>query len=130
MKGVVGRVGPVAAGVGLGLAILAPVVTAAKVSDEARACGAEGNQVQAEFDLDEARGIWNRFPALGVTPELEGDSRPAHVVVFRGQFDPRGLAFGTEREPPMMSRVLCVVQEDGTVNLYYDVSRTGSGFED
>jgi hypothetical protein len=40
------------------------------------------------------------------------------------------MAFGTEQTPPMMSRVLCVVQQDGTINLYDDVSRTGTTFED
>lgn len=131
MKTLVRQLGPILAGVALGLLVLVPAASSAtKPSAEALACGAEGNSVQGEFDLDHARGVWRHFPALGITPELEGDNRPAHVVVFKGQFDPRGMAFGTDQTPPMMSRVLCVVQQDGTINLYYDVSRTGTTFED
>jgi len=123
-------VGSVTLGVLLGLAVIAPMATAAKLSDQARACGAEGNQVQAEFDLTAAKDVWQRFPALGISPELETDSRAAHVVVFRGDFNPAGLQAGAGEPPARLSRVICVVQSDGTVNLYYDVSRAGSGFED
>lgn len=117
-------------GVLLGLAVIAPIASATKVSEQARACGAEGNQIQAEFELRAGRDIWQRFPALGITPELETDERPAWVVVFRGDFDPAGLQFGAGDPADRLSRVLCVVQSDGTVNLYFDVSRAGSQFVD
>lgn len=124
------ELGAVTLGVLLGLAVIAPIATAARLSDQAKACGAEGNQVQGEFDLKAASDVWQRFPALGITPELETDSRPAHVVVFRGDFNPAGLQAGAGQPPDRLSRVICVVQDDGTVNLYFDVSRAGSGFAD
>jgi hypothetical protein len=35
-----------------------------------------------------------------------------------------------EKRPPHFQRVVCVVQADGVMNLYFDVSRNGSKFAD
>jgi hypothetical protein len=123
-------IGPVVLGVALGLAAIVPIASASGLSDQARICGAQGNIIQAEFDLPTAKSIWTRFPALGLTPELASDSRPAHVVVFKGAFDPSDLRFGRAGAPDRLERVVCVIQADGVVNLYTDVSRTGSGYAD
>ena len=128
-KRVVG-IGSTIAGILVGLLLVAPGVLAKSMSPEARLCGAERNTIQAEFDLDHAKGIFRVFPAMGRTPELETDGRTAHVVVFRGDFDPSGMQFMSEKRPPHFQRVVCVVQADGVMNLYFDVSRNGSKFAD
>ena len=118
---------PIGAGVLLGLALLAPMATAATLSDEARKCGGESNTIEAEIQLDAARDVWKVLPALLKSPELEVDDRPARLIVFRGEYDSSAIAFGT-KVPQRLSNVICVVQADGTVNLYTDVLRNGSPF--
>ncbi len=57
-------------------------------------------------------------------PELEADTNLAHVVVFRGDFSLDGLMAGSENGNTV-SDVICIVQSDGTVNVYDNVSRAG-----
>lgn len=118
---------PVAAGVVLGLAVLAPVATATRMSDEVRQCGGESNTIEADIQLDAARDVWKILPALGKSPELEVDDRPARLIVFSGEFDSSAIGFAT-KVPARLSQVICVVQADGTVNLYVNVARNGSPF--
>lgn len=103
------------------------MATAATLSDEARKCGGESNTIEAEIQLDAARDVWKVLPALLKSPELEVDDRPARLIVFRGEYDSSAIAFGT-KVPQRLSNVICVVQADGTVNLYTDVLRNGSPF--
>ena len=121
-------IGPAVLGVIVGSAVIVPFAGAAGPTTDARRCGADRNVVQAEFEIPEGRDIWRRFPALGITPELESDTQPARVVVFRGAYDLTGLAMGNGPTPTALNEVICVVQADGTVNVYSDVSRQGSGF--
>ena len=121
---------PIVVGVVVGLLALVPVSTAAIVSDAAKACGADGNKVQAERELEAARDVWQILPGLGISPELEVDDRPAKLIVFEGPYDPSGIHFVGADVPQRLDRVICVIQADGTVNLYTDVSRDGSTFVD
>jgi hypothetical protein len=119
---------PIAAGVAAGILVLAPVAQAAKLSDEARRCGAEGNSVEADVVLPAARDIWKVLPALGITPELESDDQPARLIVFKDPYDPSGIQFVGDGAPKQLSQVICVIQDDGTLNLYLNVSRDGSSY--
>ena len=131
----VGTLLPVIAGVLMGGMLIGPFAIAAQQSAEARNCGAtDDNKVQAEFDVQAAKEIWTRFPAMLQAPELEVDDRPAHVVVFAGDYDARGMMTGNplavdpSNALAHQREVVCVVQSDGTVNVYTDVSRRGSEF--
>ncbi len=96
-------------------------------SKEASACGGQKNQIQAEFDIPRAQDVWTVFPAMLRAPELEEDASPAHVVVFRGEFDLNGMvAIQAEDQVPTLQGVICVVQSDGAVNLYDSVSMAGA----
>lgn len=119
---------PVALGVCLGAAVLVPVAGASIMSTEAKSCGAQSNTEQAEFSLAHGSDIWQSFPALGITPELENDSNAIHVVVFKGAFNDSTLVIGNGSAQPLLSEVICVVQADGTVNVFSDVSRQGSPY--
>lgn len=121
--------GLIAACVLAGLALLAyaSVLAAAPGgSGAARACGAEGNQVAAEISLSRASDVWDHLPGMLRAPELEVDTRPAQLVVFAGSVDTRGIEMATADKPATLQLAICVVQADGTVNLYSDVSRAGS----
>jgi hypothetical protein len=109
------------------LALIAPMAAAAMLSPQARACAGYNGLPAAEFDVPEARSIWSVFPAMLRAPELENDVRPAHVVVFEGVFDLAGLVAGQPGStgPTTVTGVVCVVQADGTLNLYTKVSRAG-----
>ena len=131
MTSVAQRIASVVFGVGLGILVVAPFAAGDYTSDRARRCGGEGNRIQAEFRLEHAHDFWQRFPAAGRAPELEIDDNPAEVVVFQGRYDMSKVsAHGIGPQPDHLSRVVCVIQSDGRVLLYADISRTGSGFED
>lgn len=121
---------PVVLGVGLGVALIAPSVGAAVAATPAQRCGGSYNAIQAQFDIAHASDIWQKFPALGITPELQSDLSPAHVVVFQGTFDASAMVLpNADGAPsPVLTEVICVVQSDGTVNLYSNVSRQGSPY--
>lgn len=107
------------------LLIFAPIVLSQPPSDDAIACGARQNRIEAEFDMARAADIWEIFPAMLRAPELEADGSPAHVVVFLGDFDMNGMVAGRDNIP-LVQGAVCVVQSDGTPNLYDSVSRAGA----
>lgn len=119
---------PIVAGVVLGLAILAPAAMAARVSEDARRCGGESNTIEADIHLDAAKDVWKVLPALGISPELESDDRPARLIVFRGDYRLSGGALARPGAPDHLVGVICVIQEDGTLILYHNVARDGSPF--
>ena len=106
----------------------APVVTGGFRSQEARFCGGDNNAVEREFDLAHASDFLRVFPNVGRTPELESDSRPAHVVMFAGNFNARGISVAAEAngQPQILANVVCVITADGFRNVYYDVSKVGA----
>ncbi len=116
------------------LAICASLVTAVALAVaaprdpvERQKCGAGDNRIAAEFALDHAADLPNHLPNMLRTPELEQDRRPAHVILFSGEFRTDLVAMApTIEKPPLLNAVVCVIQADGTVNLYSDVSRAGS----
>ena len=120
-------VAPIAAGVLLGLAILAPAAMAARISEDARRCGGEANTIEADIELAAGRDIWKLLPKLGISPELEND-RPVHLIIFRGEYRLSGAALARPGAPDHLDQVICVIQEDGTLILYDSVSRDGSTF--
>jgi len=111
------------------IAVGAAFVSAQRADARLAACGAGGpNTVDVTFDIPAANRIWDFVPGLQETPELENDSAPAFVVLFSGNFtSPFGGTFqgGGERAPRTYQNVMCVVQADGTVNLYADIPREG-----
>jgi hypothetical protein len=107
------------------LVIFVPLVTGDARSVMATTCGGTTNPVQQEFDIAQAKDIWKVFPAMMEAPELASDSRPAHVVVYAGNFDLKGL-IAAPGKIPVVSDAVCVVQADGTPNLYENVSKAGA----
>jgi hypothetical protein len=93
------------------------------------ACGAATNTVETSFTIPAARDIWDYFPALGKSPELENDASPAFVVVFSGDYSiplAGGPVVGAASgQPGVYHDVICVVQANGTPNIYTGVSRQG-----
>ena len=78
--------------------------------------GYSASNVRAEFAIPKASSYRNFLPKMGRTPELDADSSPAYLVIFRGTVSTgRGL----------VEDAVCVVQSDGTANLYGGVSRVG-----
>lgn len=133
MRRWVGRFAPIVLGIAVGSALIVPFAQAGYVSPAADRCGAdEENVVQAEFSIPAASAIWEHFPAMRRAPELKIDDRAAHVVVFSGEYDVGGRAVGNplaETGPPTrLKEVVCVIQADGTVNVYHNVSRQGARF--
>ncbi len=109
--------------------LLASGVFATGISDEARACGGARNTVQAEFDLASGQDIWREFPAMLQSPELESESAPLHVVVFKGDVDLTGMVMGTTSQVPLVTNAVCVTLSSGQVFFYDGVSRAGSRFQ-
>lgn len=97
-----------------------PSSTAAPSASDAvsgRTCpGYDPANVLAEFPMPHASSYREYLPKMGISPELDNDSEPAYMVIFNG---PVATYSGVE------SNVVCVVQHDGTANLYADVSRDG-----
>lgn len=99
----------------------------AVASADAMACGAgDTNSVAVQFNIPAASLIFEYFPNMGISPELAADDQPAEVVVFDNPYETftRG-APGTARRLNALQDVICVVQADGTVNVYADFSRVG-----
>ena len=123
------RVAALAAAGVTAAAVLAPGAIGKGISDQAVACGGTKNAVQAEFDLDHATDIWRAFPAMLRAPELENETAAAHVVVFKGDVDLKGMVLGGSMNVPLVTDAVCVVLSDGTVYFYDGVSRAGSKFQ-
>ena len=88
------------------------------------ACGGDRNAVESQFEIAHAKDIWSVFPAMLKAPELASDDSPAQVIVFSGAVDLSGMIAGGRAVPPV-DDVICVVQSDGTPNMYDGVSRSG-----
>ena len=101
---------------------------AGRLSEDAKRCGGETNTIEADIQLAAARDVWKVLPALGISPELETDNRPAHLIIFKGEYKISGISFARPGAPNRLSQVVCVIQEDGTLNLYVNVARDGSTF--
>jgi len=112
---------------GVAALLVAITVSAGAVADERLSrCGADliGNRVSTAFAIDSAADIWNYLPAMGRAPELEEDSNPAFVVIFDGDYRAAWLDRNVLAERTVTG-VVCVLTSDGSVNIYYDVSRDG-----
>jgi len=107
----------------------AVIAGADRTSPEAHRCGADRNAVVAEFSIDAARDLWDYLPAMLRAPELEQDDRSAHVVIFAGEFDPSDVPMVPTGQASQLNEVVCVIQADGTLNLYSSVSRANSKWE-
>lgn len=107
--------------------IFVPMVTGAGKSAASISCGGEKNAVEAEFVIDRPSDIWKVFPAMLRAPELEEDTEPARVVVFKDGYDLNSMMSAPGKIPPV-NGVVCVVQADGTVNLYDSVSAAGAKY--
>lgn len=102
-----------------------PIAAAAAKAD---ACGnSPVNSIGAQFAIPAASKIFDYFPYMGKTPELSRDDQPAYVVVFDGTYTAGWAAVdqGHPTTPRTYQDVICVIQSDGTVNLYAYVSRVG-----
>ncbi len=109
--------------------VLAPGAIGTPLSASAVACGGTHNTVQTEFDMAHGSDIWRAFPAMLRAPELENETGPAHVVVFKGNVDLSGMLAGPKANVPLVTDAVCVVLGDGTVYFYDSVSRAGSTFQ-
>ena len=106
-------------------ALFAPFASGAAKSKAFQACGGDRNQVQDDFMIDRPSDIWKVFPAMLKAPELEDDPNPAEVVVFSGNVNLSGMVAAGNDQVPMVDEAVCIVQSDGTVNMYDNVSRAG-----
>jgi hypothetical protein len=125
LVGGVVRLAAIVAAVATAAAIFVPAVVGIGKSDAALACGGQSNDIETEFNIARPGDIWRIFPAMLRAPELEADTEPAHVVVFRGAVNLDAMV----RAPgavPVVTDAVCVVQGDGTVNLYDSVSKAGA----
>jgi hypothetical protein len=106
-------------------ALVAQPIAAA--SAKATQCGASGrNSVSSQFAIPAASRIFDYFPNMGKSPELSADDQPAYVVVFNNPYvAPVRVAQGRAATLAAQQDVICVLQADGTVNVYADVSRVG-----
>lgn len=109
--------------------ILAPGIVGKDISPQAIACGGTRNTVQTELDLEQGSDIWREFPAMLRAPELEGDTGPVHLVVFKGDVDISGMLAGRPADVPPVADAICVVLGDGTLYFYDGVSRSGSKYQ-
>ena len=82
----------------------------------AACAGYSPGNVLAEFTMPSASAYRDYLPKMGKSPELDSDSAPAYMVIYKG---PVSGAHG------MASNAVCVVQHNGTANTYADVSRDG-----
>lgn len=105
--------------------LVAGIATTAAADPRIEACGSDlpGNSIRATFDISRAARIWEHFPMMGMAPELARDTGPAFVVVFDGEYTAPWL--DESGRPAVVRDAVCVVTSDGTVNVYYDVPRTG-----
>jgi hypothetical protein len=86
-------------------------------------CGG-GTSVAAVFDIARAADVWKYLPAMMQAPELEDESGPASVVVYRGAW--QGLLVGrTGLQAGKVQGAVCVLTQSGEVNVYSDVNMAG-----
>jgi hypothetical protein len=78
--------------------------------------GYSPSNVLREFMMPSAGAYRDYLPKMGKSPELDSDSAPAYMVIYKG---PVSGGHGTA------SNAVCIVQHNGTANLYADVSRDG-----
>jgi hypothetical protein len=82
------------------------------------------NVAVAQIDLDAADHIWRLLPAMGISPELSEDSRPAFAAVFADPyFAPAIGSHGVVQS--QLSGVVCIVNADGQRIIYTNVPRAG-----
>ena len=115
----------VAAGSAL-LLLASGVLAVGRPDERVRACGgADGvNAHRVAFEISQASDVWKYISVMGRAPELELDPAPAYVVVFGDGYIPRNVS-GNGRRPAILDGVVCVVQADGRLNLYFDVDLNG-----
>jgi hypothetical protein len=85
-------------------------------------CGIVG-RVAAYFRVPEGNDIWDHFPKMGLSPEIEGKS-DLFVAVYDGEVS--GLFTGqpgASRGP--VTDALCVLEAEGGPAIYANVSREG-----
>jgi hypothetical protein len=63
-------------------------------------------------------------------PELEEDTGPVHLVVFKGNVDLSGMIGGRQDPVPAVGDAICVTTSSGEVYFYDGVSRAGSRFDE
>lgn len=126
------RLGAIA-GVLLALLTVPVALVSADGMTEAESCGGgqEKNVPLEAFSLPAAKDIWLEFPAMGRAPEIENDTSPARVIVFRDGYDPAavGMAGNQGARPTQLGTVVCIIQADGTRIVYTNMSKAGSRFE-
>jgi len=79
----------------------------------------------ASFDIAAASEIWDYLPALGISPELSGDTTPAHVVVFNDGFRIAVAEAAGTSGVATLNGVVCVIPSTGVPIFYAKVSRAG-----
>lgn len=125
------RLSLVAVLVGIGLVGLVSVATSAAqtpAEQNVAQCGGAGNSMADSFEIPAANEFWDYFPNAGLAPELSADDSPAYVVVFDGDYKAPAVGFklGTSASDVTLSNVVCVVQSNGIVNVYFDVPQVGA----
>lgn len=91
-------------------------------------CGEQDTDVQTAFNISAASRLWEYLPAMGLAPHLARDEAPAYVIVFRDDYVLDMSAAVPRRgqsETVAYHNLICVVQANGEINLYADVSRAG-----
>ena len=111
----------------LAAAAAQPASSSTNIAADARlvACGAsiQGNSVLRAFELARPDLVWNVLPAMGMAPELIDAAGPALVVVFDGEYSaPWSDDSGKQAR---VAEAVCVVDAEGTANIYFNVSRQG-----
>lgn len=95
-------------------------------------CGGaqDKNAPLEQFSLAAAKDIWLEFPAMGRAPEIETDSGPADVIVFKDGYDASavGVVGNVGPHPIELDTVVCVIQADRTRTIYTNIPRQGSRF--
>lgn len=106
-------------GASVWLLVAARPATGVDLAREQCGAGANGNKVDAAFQVQSGIEFWDYFPNAGKAPELEVDDRPMYFVVFDGPY------LGPTMTHQLRQNVVCVVNADGYRTIYYDISREG-----
>ncbi len=109
--------------------VFASEILGGGISAQAVACGGTRNAVEAEVDLERGSDIWRVFPAMLRAPELEQETGPVHVVVFKGKVDISKMLVGRPSNVPPVADAICVTTGSGEVFFYDSVSRAGSPYQ-
>ena len=97
-------------------------------------CGGDSGRVIAAFPMVEARDYHEHLPHMGESPELDGETSPAFVVVFDGMIEtglgapPADGATTPPRSQAPGTHDLCVWVGDvtsGHLTIYGDVDVQG-----